>query len=444
MAKKAASKTVVANRVAKSKPDPTKSTKALLPKKDQAKLKNSSVKSQPISPEQVRAWWSFRQGLDQVRSELTAEQVLERYGWARSVAGAGPYLTLFTRAGIKRQAADDALAKLKIHELPSVRGCTYVLPASDYALGLKVGEQFGFPQEMRVAEKLGVTTREVYRLCDAVLKALSKNPLEPEEIRIAIGSAARNLGEVGKKKGMITTLPLALGKLQSLGQIRRIPSNGRLDQQRYRYAGWKNNPLEKFKLNLDQSFVELARRYFRWIGPASLAEFRGFSALGVKSAEQAIAPLGLVPISLGDSRLMFADDLDALRSIRIPKDPDYKLVSGLDSILSLRREVAGLVDAGDASRIVLGDREKTGLGTLNDLSDHAIFDRGRLVGLWLFDPASHRIISISWIKPNNLLKAAIAKTEQFIQSELGDARLFSLDSPKSRAPRIDFFRKFGK
>ncbi len=62
MAKKAASKTVVAKRVAKS---------------------------QPISPEQVRAWWSFRQGLDQVRSELTAEQILERYGWARSVAGAG-------------------------------------------------------------------------------------------------------------------------------------------------------------------------------------------------------------------------------------------------------------------------------------------------------------------------------------------------------------------
>ncbi len=117
MAKKAASKTVVAKRVAKSKSDPTKATKPSLPKEDGAKLTNTTVKSQSISPEQVRAWLSFRQGLDQVRSELTAEQILERYGWARSVAGVGPYLTLFTHAGIKRQAADDAVAKLKIHEL---------------------------------------------------------------------------------------------------------------------------------------------------------------------------------------------------------------------------------------------------------------------------------------------------------------------------------------
>lgn len=89
MAKKAASKTVVAKRVAKSKSDPTKATKPSLPKEDGAKLTNTTVKSQSISPEQVRAWLSFRQGLDQVRSELTAEQILERYGWARSVAGAG-------------------------------------------------------------------------------------------------------------------------------------------------------------------------------------------------------------------------------------------------------------------------------------------------------------------------------------------------------------------
>ncbi len=73
MAKKAASNTVAAKRVAKSKSDPTKSTKASLPKKDQAKLKNSTVESPSISPELVRTWWSFRQGLDQVRSELTAE-----------------------------------------------------------------------------------------------------------------------------------------------------------------------------------------------------------------------------------------------------------------------------------------------------------------------------------------------------------------------------------
>ena len=72
------------------------------------------------------------------------------------------------------------------------------------------------------------------------------------------------------------------------GQIRRVPSNGRLDQQRYRYALWKPNPLDKFKLTAEESFTEVARQYFRWIGPAMLAEFQWFSGLGVKAAKAAV------------------------------------------------------------------------------------------------------------------------------------------------------------
>ena len=34
-----------------------------------------------------------------------------------------------------------------------------------------------------------------------------------------------------------------------------------------------------------ESFTELARRYFRWIGPATLAEFQWFAGLGVKAAK---------------------------------------------------------------------------------------------------------------------------------------------------------------
>src|SRR4029077_13153055 len=119
-------------------------------------------------------------------------EVLEQSGWARSVGGVSPYLTLFSRAGIGREAADKAVADLQIHELPSARGCTYVVPASDFALGLKVGEAFG-GAEMKTAYKLGVTDKEVDKLCDAVLKALAQGPLAPDEIREATGNASRNL-----------------------------------------------------------------------------------------------------------------------------------------------------------------------------------------------------------------------------------------------------------
>src|SRR5437867_735749 len=158
----------------------------------------------------LRAWWSHRQGLDGSLSAKTPAEILERTGWARSVGGVGPYLTLFARGAVSRTETEAAMEKLHIHELPSARGCTYVLPSGDFALGLRVGE--GFDTEMRTALKLGVTEKEIDKLCDAVVKVLAKGPLEPEGIRQAAGGAARSLGEEGKKKGLTTTLPIALGR----------------------------------------------------------------------------------------------------------------------------------------------------------------------------------------------------------------------------------------
>ena len=48
----------------------------------------------------IRAWWAHRQGLDGSLMGASAAHVLERTGWARSVGGVGPYLTLFARAGL--------------------------------------------------------------------------------------------------------------------------------------------------------------------------------------------------------------------------------------------------------------------------------------------------------------------------------------------------------
>ena len=82
----------------------------------------------------LRAWWAHRQGHDGSLLGQSASEVLEGAGWARSVAGAGPYLTLFSRAGLSRAEIDAAVADVTIHELPAARGCTYILPSADYAL----------------------------------------------------------------------------------------------------------------------------------------------------------------------------------------------------------------------------------------------------------------------------------------------------------------------
>jgi hypothetical protein len=387
----------------------------------------------------LRAWWSHRQGLDGSLAGKSAAEILGRVGWARSVGGVGPYLTLFSRAGLSRESVDADLAKNLICELPSARGCTYVLPASDFALGLRVGQAFN--TEIKTAEKLGVTEKEIEKLCDAVLRALEKTPLDPEGLREATGKAVRNLGPEGQKKGLTTTLPVALGKLQATGAIRRIPTNGRLDQQRYKYTIWRSNPLTGFKLSTEDASTELARRFFSWIGPASVAEFQWFSALGVKSAKAALEPLKLEPLGAGSDLQMLPGDHEKLDAFKPPKDPHYSLVAGLDSILLLRRDLKGLLDSKDLQRQVFVEKDSKPLGGLADLPSHAILDRGRVVGLWEYDTAADSIAWTPFVKKDNAMQEAVDRTEKFVRQQLGDARSFSLDSPKSRAPRVAALRK---
>jgi hypothetical protein len=123
---------------------------------------------------------------------------------------------------------------------------------------------------------------------------------------------------------------------------------------------------------------------------------------------------------------------------KVPKQPRYSLVSSLDGIIHLRRDVGGLLAPEDVKRSVFIEQG------LMDLSSHAIFDRGRLVGLWEYDTVTESIVWMSFVPGNPALDEAVGQTERFIRAELGDARSFSLDSPKSRVPRIEALRKAGR
>ena len=109
----------------------------------------------------LRAWWAHRQ----VSTAACGDNpgILTAAGWARSVAGVGPYLTLFARGGIGRELVDRAVADLDINELPTGRGCTYVVPAGDYALARTRGQPFG-GAEMKTSRKVGVTDSEIEKL----------------------------------------------------------------------------------------------------------------------------------------------------------------------------------------------------------------------------------------------------------------------------------------
>jgi hypothetical protein len=283
---------------------------------------------------------------------------------------------------------------------------------------------------------LGVTDAELERLRAAVLAVLDADgPLDPGKLKERLGDAVRSLGEEGRKRGQSTTLPMVLGELQTAGEIRRVPVNGRLDQQRYAYVRWAGAP--RIGLSVDEVRTELARRYFRWAGPASLAHFRWFSGLGVGDAKKAVAPLDLAPVD-GTDLLLAPADGAAFAAFERPDEPSYALVASIDGISLLRRDAANLLDETDAAR--LATRAGSGV-SLADLPHHAIVDRGRVVGVWEFDAEDGRIVWAAFTKSDAALRAAVERTEGFVRDELGDARSMSLDSPGSRGKRLAAVRE---
>ena len=389
-----------------------------------------------VSAAQIRAWRWKRQGFGGKRGKRAAA-ILEASGWMRSVGGSGPYLGLFARGRLSRVAVDAAALALEIHELPSARGCTYVVAREDFALALRAGQGHSEAASIATAKKyLGVTDKELERLTGKIVDALAGGPLDPKQLKDALGDAVRHLGDEGKKRGTTTTLSLGLGFLQSRGEIRRVPADGRLDRQRYQYARWTPSPLTHRQLDDAEVARELARRFFRWVAPASVAQFAAWAGLGARASRAAVAELGVLPLADGDGRLAFAEDLDELRATKGASG--VELVGSLDNLFHARREVVSMLDDQDAARKLPG--KKATVGALAELDHHAIVEGGRIVGLWDFDAEAQQIVWATFGKAGSEVAPAVAEMESFVRDQLGDARSFSLDSPESRGDRLDALR----
>jgi hypothetical protein len=397
-----------------------------------AGLSAAGLNGADLTPELLRAWAWHRQGLDGTLAGATPEEVLARAGWARSVGGANPYLTLFARAGIRRDRVDQDVLDLRIHELPAARGCTYVLGREDFAWALSLGKNA--EEAFRVLGRLGVDRGEMTLLEEQILHVLSEaeGPMDPKQLKDELGESVRSLGEEGKKKGVATTLPTALGLLQADGRIRRVPVNGRLDQQRYAYTLWSLPP---GKLGAEQARTELISRYLGWTGGATLKQSQWFTGFTVAHSKAALAEVGAVeqPTAGGDVLWMLPDDVERLAVFAPPEEEQIQLLAGTDSLVLQRRNSADLFAEADKGRKVLN----SAVALLADLPDHPILDRGRIIGLWQYDPGRARIAYWLFDGPTPAAEQRIAEVEAWIQEDLGDFRSFSLDSVASRQERID-------
>jgi hypothetical protein len=384
-----------------------------------------------MDEQKLRAWWFFRQGLTTIRG--SSAEILARTGWARSVGGANPYLTLFARGGLGARQIEADLKNNLIFESPSARGCTYYVPAAHVRLALSLAKKVHEP--ISSAERaLGITEAEIDKLANLALQALGEKELAPEELKPLLGDAVRNFGEEGKKRGVTTDLPGALMRLQVRGQIRRVSTNDRLDNQKFRYVRWDQ---EGNLMDHDDALAALANLYWDWIGPASLKNFQWFTSCSGKAATIATKDLDLVPV--GDDLLIKREHLAEFDAFSAPTKPHYALVSSLDGMALLRRDSVALIDAADQTKKIFTSKGEQTASGLMDLPANPILDRGRVIGWWEFDPEGTG--KICWRMFGDVpagVSECIERTEAMIRDDLGDCRSFSLDSPASRRPLLDW------
>lgn len=370
----------------------------------------------------LMAWRAHRQGLDGRLAGKAAPEVLEQIGWQRTVGGVTPYLALWSRAGVSREQADKGIAEMELHELPAARGCTYLVPKSHFGIALACAKGFTELAQHKTAIKhCGVTEEEVASLKESVLEELKSGPLDSRGLKAALGDKVRHLGDAGKKRGMTTTQGLAVLPLQVEGKIRRIPKDGRVDNENYLYAIWENPPEIPEKEDAYRAFGEA---WFDWIGAATLDEFKWFSGQSKTFCKDVMAGLELVELEEGLWCLPHLED--EARSFSA-SNAETRFVGSMDNITHLRRNVSDLLEQKVEA---LGDK------MVFDSPHHMVVHGGELVGLWDFDAEAQEVVVKDWSgKPDP------SAVQEFIKDQLGDAPLHALDKAAKRGKRLDALRQ---
>lgn len=387
-----------------------------------------------------RAWLWHKQGLDGSLEGTSTSEVLARTGWSRSVGGVNPYLALFARCGAEYPAVLADAERMKVYELPSARGCTYVVPSEHFGLSLGCAQGTIDTAPMKTATKfLGVSEAEIDALQTGILDVLKDGAKTPNQLKKELGDLVRGLGDEGKKRGQSTTLSLGLAPLQTHGRIVREPIGGGFVTQNYAYRLWPSTPSIPDK---EEAEARLAQTYFKWCGPATLEAFRWFSGLGVGRAKSAIEAAGLG--ALQDGRFISEDEAEDYAAFEPKSSGRVAFLGSLDNMHHLTQNTGLLFDTADAETVVPAEKNPLQLGNLTQFTSHVILADGRLIGMWEFDAEASEVVYCTWADFGVATTAAAEKLQAMVQAYLGDCRSFALDTPASRTDRLELIRHMGK
>ena len=280
-----------------------------------------------------------------------------------------------------RRRTPDVLS-LRIHELPTARGCTYVLGREDFAWALSLGRT---PQKPSGCWPGWAWTAAKSRCSKSRSCTPSPRPKArwtPSSSRtcwaIRSGTSARR----AKRRAPPPPCPRPWASCRQTAGSGACPST----------AAWTSSATPTPCGSLPPALghgrrprPQLIGRYLGWTGGATLKQSQWFTGFTVAHSKAALADVGAVetvpPPTVRCSGCCPTTSSASPRSTQ-PEEEQIQLLAGTDSLVLLRRNSADLFAEEDRDKKVLDST----LALQADLPDHPILDRGRIIGLWQYDP----------------------------------------------------------
>jgi hypothetical protein len=397
--------------------------------------------AQSMTLAQARALWWHKQALAGTAKGPLAT-VIGDSGWLRTLGGTDVYIAARARRpGMKRGELDAAVAAGELRVHPAVRGCIYLVPSSAVPDLLALNGEVWRAQTEKDLAKIGKTIAVVEAIAPAVLAALTE-PMTTDAIRKALRGDIPSFGDAGKKVGLSSPLPIALRLLELGGKIERTLDGGKLDSERYlwrrtagKLAAPANDPVQRLA-NVVDAFLGFA-------GPATLAQLSAWSGRAQRDLKAAIGKLDALSIEvegLGEAYVRPADI-----KARPPEPRGVALIAFEDNYL-VNHGVAAVADPRHHAievDIWGGDNGAEALGKANHVLSRSIVVDGLVAGFWEVDPRSGGAVWHTFDPAPAALARAIdertAETARFLMTEIGHAKVFSLDTMdgvQARADRI--------
>ncbi len=384
----------------------------------------------------LRAWWFRRQGLSRRGAPASLAACFRQAGWFVTAGSTGVYLSIRARLpGTTRETVDRAaLDGKEVVEVPGAHARPPVLvPRDEMALALR-SHRASYAKHAAPVFASGRYSEAALRAIAAqASRALDEGPLSTAEIRERV-----------THPDAAELLTGALIDLAVSGVIRRYPADGRLDSSKYIYELRHADDRPDLEAPGDTAAIEreTTRLFLRRHGPATVDEIAEWSTLTKSAVRGALAVLGAEQVAVAgwtENAWLLADDLRDWNAF----DADDRQVVFLpfrDPFVAARRPAAVLA-RGDNVQVLNAKLQIVCIGEVETLKHHTVVAGGELVGVWEYDPDHERIVTRLWNTDKTLgaaVREAAAETEHFIQQQLGDAKLSSVDPPAQRARRIAF------